>query len=285
MDLRHFRTFVTLAEELHFGRTAHRLHTAQPVISRTIKELEQELGVQLFSRSARQTELTASGEAFLPSAKAVLDNCERGARAARAGTSKGIEHLRLGLLIGAAQPEVGRILRRFREANPIATIIVSEVDEDNFANALVAKDIDAAVAWDASIPPGLHSERIASVPMSAIVPDDHRLARRKSLELLDMQGEDIILPIRQKQPVIAERYRSICDAKGFTPNIMIEVATTIDMLALVSGGVGIGNAPITPGLAYPGVSIVPLKLDFEIEYRLTWAAMSPTIKSLLASLC
>ena len=281
MDLRHFRTFVVLAQELHFGRAANRLHTSQPVVSRTVREMEQELGTKLFIRTARRTQLSPAGEAFLPSARKVMDHADRAARAARAGTFSGIDSLRLGLLIGAAQPEVGRMVRAFLDANPLARISLCDVDEQTFADALVSGRIDAAIAWDASIPPGLHSQHLSVIPMSVLLPTDHPLASHNSLRLSDLEHETIVLPLREKQPIITERYRSMCRDEGFLPRVNLEVATTADLLAMVSGGAGISIAPVPVGMIYPGIRTIAFEPPFKLSYHLVWSNMTPKIGALL----
>ena len=90
MDVRHLRTFAMLAEELHFGRTALRLNTSQPVVSRTVKELERDVGVTLVERSARRVSLTRAGRLFLARARTALENIAAGTREARSGHARAV---------------------------------------------------------------------------------------------------------------------------------------------------------------------------------------------------
>src|SRR4051812_26991066 len=118
MELRHLRVFRTLAEELHFGRTAARLHTAQSAISQTVKDLEAEVGAALFARTKRQVTLTAAGAALLTSARAALVEVERGCKNARraADGQTGTLTLRYGML--ASLTVLPRAVARFARAHP-----------------------------------------------------------------------------------------------------------------------------------------------------------------------
>ncbi len=110
MELRYLQAFTLLAEELHFGRAAKRLGVVQPAFSRTIKALEDEVGVPLVRRSSKAVALTPAGEAFLVPAHAALKRTDDAVRAARLRSASVTGELRLGMMIGAAQPAVGRLI-------------------------------------------------------------------------------------------------------------------------------------------------------------------------------
>ncbi|WP_300057529.1 LysR substrate-binding domain-containing protein [uncultured Roseobacter sp.] len=280
MELRHFRIFIVLAEELHFGRTAYRLNTAQPVISKTLRDIEDEVGTTLIERSSRQAALTPAGRAFLVSAKEALAQAENAINAARSSTYNGLDRLRLGLTIGAAQPWVGRIVARFKAENPEASVSILELDETTLGRALAEDIVDAAIAWDRSIPGGLSTLKVGKVDMQVFVPEDHALAQRNAVTMEDLQDQPMILPSRAKQPVLFETYKRYCTSVGFNPRIAAEVATTADLLALVAGGVGIGHAPIPDGLSYPSVKILPQTPAFSLGFELVWSRKTPIVSAL-----
>ncbi|MEO1380939.1 MAG: LysR family transcriptional regulator, partial [Pseudomonadota bacterium] len=176
MELRHFRMFSVLAEELHFGRAAHRLNTAQPVISKTLRDIEDELGIKLIDRSTRKAELTPAGHAFLREAHETLYHAEKALRSARASHDVGVERLTLGLTIGAAQPQIGKLVAAFEEKNPNAQVDIVAVDEAGLGRVLSEGTVDAVIAWDRSIPKGLKSKEVLRVTMKVLVPEHHPLA-------------------------------------------------------------------------------------------------------------
>ena len=283
MEIKHLRTFCVLADELHFGRAAHRLHTAQPVISKRLREMEDELGARLLNRSARKVSLTRAGRAFLASARQALHHMDTAVRAARTGTEDGIERLTLGLMIGAALPAVGRMIARFQAANPLAEIEIVQVTERDLSTQLSSGKIDAAVCWDASVPSGLNTSTVATVPLYVLLPAGHPLEACSVISRGDLRGLGVIMPGRTDQPVIWERYRQSTLERGYEPEVLMKVATTVDMLAMVAGGVGIGLSPLPAGISYPGIAIRPQDPPYDLIYVLAWTAMSPTVKALLRS--
>lgn len=284
MELRHFRVFSVLAEELHFGRTAHRLNTAQPVISKTLRDIEDVLGTKLIDRSTRQVELTRAGQAFLREAEEALYHAEKAVRSARASSDVGVERLKLGLTIGAAHPRIGALISAFQATNPIAEVEIMAVDEADLGKVLSEGSMDAIIAWERSVPKGLKTHPVMKVAMKVLVPTDHDLASKPSIKMSDLDGLPVILPARTQQPVLFEAYKAYCADQGISPRHTLDVATTADLLAMVAGGAGIGHAPIPEELAYDGVKVLPQDPPFELEFSLVWARQNMAVTSLLSVL-
>ena len=281
MHLKTFSAFITLAEELHFGRAAHLCGISQPAMSRLLKELENELGVKLIHRTSREVSLTDAGRGFLASARQAVIYAEMAVRAAKAKAVEGIDSLTVGMMISAAQPFVGKLLAQFKIAHPETKVSLTQTDERSIGSALANGDIDVAVAWDGSIPAGLYHQHLGSIPMSVVVPATHRLAAQKTVRMEETAGEPIIFPSRDRQPIIYNTYLRHAAELGFKPRIVIDVTTTADLLAMVAGGVGIGNAPTVPGLVYPGVCILRQTPLFELNYELAWSSETPAVQCLL----
>ncbi|MEM1309143.1 MAG: LysR family transcriptional regulator [Cyanobacteria bacterium P01_H01_bin.153] len=276
------RSFIVLAEELHFGRAAQQCGISQPAMSRLLSDLETDLGVKLLDRTSREVSLTPAGRGFLESARKAIAFADMAVRAAKAGTVNGIDRLTVGMVIGTAQPAVGRLIARFKQAHPETLVTLCQLDERSIGSALAEGKVDAAIAWEVSIPKGLNRRQLGTVPMSVLVQADHELAQKSSVSLAELAEYPIILPARDRQPVIYDTYQRSTAAAGFTPKIAIDVSTIADTLAMVAGGVGIGNAPLVPGLQYPGIVILAQKPRFEFDYKLVWAHSMPAIASLLS---
>ncbi len=281
MNIKTLSAFVVLAEELHFGRAAQRCGMSQPAMSRLLSELEADLGVKLLHRTSREVSLTYAGKGFLDSAKKAIAYADMAVRAARAGAVDGIDALTVGMVIGTAQPLVGELLAKFKQAHPETRVALRQIDERSLGSALTDGEIDVAIAWDVSIPAGLHRHHLGKVAMAVLVQTGHALEQQEPVSFADLKGYPIILPDRDRQPIIYDTYRRYTTEAGFEPTIAIDVSTMSDTLAMVAGGVGVGNAPVVPGLSYPGVSILRQEPQFEFSYELTWARPLPPVESLL----
>lgn len=280
IELRHLRIFRVLAEELHFGRAALRLHAAQPGISRALKEMEDELGTTLLDRSSRKVQLTRGGRAFLTYTQRTLTNFEAGLLAARTGVEDGIERLTLGLMLGASMPAVGRLVKAFHDANPLAQIAVVQVDERDLGTSLATGRIDAAIGWRETLPSGLSTLPVAEAPLRVLVPEGHALASRSAVAWPELSGLPMIRPSREHHPIVFERAARHMMDQGCVPNVTMDVATQADMFAMVAGGLGISLSPVPEPISYPGVVLVDPEPGMQLEYALTWTTMSPTISAL-----
>src|SRR5580698_6147334 len=189
MELRHIRSFLSIAETLHFGRSAELIHISQPALSLQIRALEEEVGVRLLERNRRKTTLTAAGAAFRDDAAAALSQLDQAIRRARLAGRGKLGLLRIGFVSTAGSEIVGDIVRQFRELNP-------EV-EFSLRNILTAEQIQMLEtgALDVGflrLPIGghsqLHVQTIHREPFVLVVPSSHELARKKKVRLKEVVG-------------------------------------------------------------------------------------------------
>ena len=183
MELRTLRYFVAVAEELHFGRAAARLHMSQPPLSRAIKQLEADVGAVLMVRSAAGVTLTASGVALLEEARALLEQAER-ARARVAGTAT----ITVGLLADSADPDATRLADAYRRQHPGVEVRVRDTDLTDPTCGLRAGLVDVALTRGPFDETGLTVHRLREDPVGAVLRADDPLARRDHLELADLAG-------------------------------------------------------------------------------------------------
>ncbi|MEO1299228.1 MAG: LysR family transcriptional regulator [Cyanobacteria bacterium J06636_16] len=256
MNLKTLNSFIVLAEELHFGRAARKCGISQPAMSRLLSDLEAELDVKLLNRTSRDVALTNAGRGFLDAARKAVAYIDMAVRAAKAGAVDGIDSLTIGMVIGTAQPAIGELIARFKQTHPETCVMLCQLDERSIGAALANGEIDVAIAWEVSIPAGLNHRHLGTVPMAVLVQAGHELEAKVPVSLADLAAYPIILPARDRQPVIYDTYLRYTAEAGFEPIIAIDVSTMSHTLAMVAGGVGVGNAPIVPGLTYPGVSIL-----------------------------
>ena len=211
MELRHLRYFVAVAEEGSLTLAAEkRLHTAQPSLSRQIRDLEYEVGVQLMSRSVRGVELTAAGRVFLDHARLALTQADTAKEAARRAAQPAKPTFALGCLTGKEIDWLPEAMRMLHDELSNIEVTVSSQNSPNLADALMRGRLDAAFMRLEERADDLIYRRVATEPFVIIIPSDHRLAVHDAVDLREIVGETFIIPSKTapaSQAVIEEYLR------------------------------------------------------------------------------
>ncbi len=248
MELRHLRYFVTLAEELHFGRAAERLFIAQPPLSQQIQQLERELGVALFQRTSRRVQITPAGEAFLPEARLVLAGLETAAQAARRAARGDTGWLGIGFAASATYDLLPAVLHDFREAFPDVDLSLAELNAAEQLAALRERVIHVGLAR----PPVEDAEVVVNAvlrePFLVALPESHPRAGETELPLADLAKEAFVSFPERPTPSYAETVRRACEEAGFTPQVAQEVREMQTAISLVAAGLGIALLPASVAL-------------------------------------
>lgn len=193
MELRHLRYFVAVAEEgsvtLAAGR---RLHTAQPSLSRQLRDLEIEVGAQLLVRSVQGVELTAAGRAFLDHARLALSQVEAAGEAARRAAQPAKASFVMGFLTGTEIDWFGEAVRLLRDELPNIEVILVSQTSPELASALLRGKVDIAFLRPQPEMPDLVFKRLTSEPLVVVLSADHRLASRKAISPRDIEGETFV---------------------------------------------------------------------------------------------
>lgn len=244
MELRHLRVFLSLSEELHFGRTAARLHVAQSAVSQTLRDLEEELGAQLLERTSRQVKLTSAGLAFLSYAREAVAVVDRGVKAARAAHSRGGQ-LKVRLLTAATVSKVPLLLKRFQTANPLTVLEVRDGTSARNVEALEGGFCDIAFLSLASVKRlgAAYAHTIVETSgLCVVVPARHRLAKLRIIELTDLRGEKILSLQRDEEPDVRQRLDKRLASLG-TVQTAIELSHPQALLPLIADGLGLAIVP------------------------------------------
>nr|WP_209740616.1 LysR family transcriptional regulator [Aureimonas populi] len=286
MDLRQLRHFVTVAEELHFGRAAARLAMTQPPLSQSIRALEEELGVALFLRDKRNVALTPAGAGWLPEARALLASAAGLPELARRLARGERGSLRLAFVSTADYSVLPPLVARFKAAFPDVDLALAEMTSDLQIEALLAETIDAGIVIAlprASLHPALSYRALTSEPLVAAVPrawlDAGRIAlARGRLRVEDAGGEPLIIFPRRIAPVLHDIVTGTFAKAGAAPRIGQEAIQMQTIISLVSAGMGLALVPRSlENLARSGVAYVPLEGDApQIETGLLWRTQSPS---------
>jgi DNA-binding transcriptional LysR family regulator len=291
VELRHLRYFVAVAEELHFGRAAARLHIAQPPLSRQIRDLERDVGVELFARGTRGVELTAAGRAFLVEVRQVLAQAERALRAAQRAARGESGRLRVGFVEAATYSgTLAEVLAFFRQHLPEVSLGLFELDSLEQAEALREGRIDVGIVH--SPPPDAHRwlrvERVLEDALVAALPRAHPLAARGPLALADLAAEPFVFFPRFTGPVLYDHVIASCRSAGFSPRVVQEAAGWSTLAALVAAGVGVSFAPLSVAqVERPGVAYRPVRgLSVDMGMSAVWkqGEESPVRERFLAAL-
>ncbi|WP_412030410.1 LysR substrate-binding domain-containing protein [Deinococcus yunweiensis] len=245
MEHRLLRYFVVVAEELHFGRAAERLHLAQQPLSAAIKRLETRLGVQLLERTSRRVALTPAGEVYLEAAQDILHRTAAAAEAARRAARGQRGQLRVGYKPGALRTVLPDAVREFRAHWPAVDLQLRELEYLRVEAALSAGEVEVGLLCPELSDPALTCDHVHREPLVVILPRGHALAGRAPLPLAALSGETLV---RCHRPVDAlpagmqlyDAISELCAASGFNAASTQEVASEDAVASLVAAGLGVG---------------------------------------------
>ena len=289
MELRHLRYFRAVAEELHFGRAAERLHIAQPPLSQQIRQLERELGVTLLVRSTRKVELTPAGSAYLNRAVAILDAVDDATQQAQR-IAEGVEgRLAIGCVGSATYSLLPRLVRALREHLPgVEVSIRGEMLAPAQISALLAGEIDLALLRPPVEQSGVLLETVRRDRLLAALPEGHALALRDELSIADLRDEEFVAHAGHGRSVMNSVLTAMCADAGFVPRVRHEVEETSTLVTLVAAGLGVAIVPDpTAALDIAGVCYRPLKgdrLGVDLVAARAVQANSPLIERVLTIL-
>lgn len=272
VEFHQLRYFIAAAEDLSISGAAKRLHVTQPALSRQVAVLEAELGVPLFDRIRKRIHLTDAGRFFLPKARQIVCDAETAAQQLRERFGQARRTLRLGFLTPFLDDLVAPAVREFRQRHPKTQVSLFELPPRAQIERLRNHELDAAILGNLEERDRTQFEihRLSRHKMAAVLPEDHRLAGKKAIQLKALNRENWVSLSDAFFPGRREFLRSICQSAGFEPMIATEVDSLSMMLGAVTAGEGVAVMPAHAGkLPHAGCVIVPL------------AAPAPTTELLL----
>ena len=289
MELHHVRAFLAVAEELHFGRAAQRLHMAQPPLSRTIKQLERSLGSTLFERTTRSVRLTVQGETLLPHARAIVaafDDAERAVVHAGAGE---IGHVRIGFAGPSSHRPVSDLARAMRSSYPgIELGLTSFVYGSDSVGQLLSHELDMAIVrFSDGPPPGIAARVVQRESLVVVLQEDHPLAGRKHLSMEELSDETWVVLDAASGSVVRDELFERARAAQYVPRVGQLAPDSWTIMALVAAGVGITlsiDSAFT-ALDSRGLSVIPLAgPDPHTRASLAWRSddASPALRRVIA---
>jgi LysR family transcriptional regulator, benzoate and cis,cis-muconate-responsive activator of ben and cat genes len=253
-ELRLIRYFVAVAEELHFGRAAARLHVAQPGLSQQIQSLERRLGVRLLERTSRQVRLTAAGSLLLTEGRRLLADAERAVdRVQRTGRGE-VGRVTVAAIGSATYDVVPRLLRAHRARSPDVELVLREMSTPAQVQALRTGEIDVGLLRVPADTADLVVHAVRDDRMALMLPDAHPLAKKSRIPLRALAREPLILFPAAPRPSWADTVVAACREAGFEPIVAQEAMESATVVSFVAAGVGIAIVPEgLKVLARPGV--------------------------------
>lgn len=287
MESRLLTYFVAVAEELHFGKAAKRLNISQPPLSQQIIQLEERIGVKLFTRTRRRVELTPAGQVLLEDARKILAlTGEAVRRAVRAGKGE-IGRLAVGYIGSANYSVLPDLIREFRKRYPEVELSLAELNTSQQIEALH----DGRIHVGFMRPPrgmeneGLSFEVVLRESLVAAMPVNHKLKGRASIPLKMLAREPFVMIPRSRGPGFFDQIIALCQTEGFSPEIVLEASQFHTIIGMVAAGVGIAVVPASMQRSrMKGVAFRPLENGPETALSMAWASgnSSPVLEKFIS---
>jgi DNA-binding transcriptional LysR family regulator len=289
MELRHLRYFSTVATELHFGRAAEKLHIAQPPLSKQIQDLEAELGFELFNRTKRSVALTPAGKEFLVEVERIFQQLDRAIDIGRKTSRGELGQISIGFVGSATYNILPVMLQRFRDRYPDVRIELHELTTDRQLVWLREGRIDLGLIRSPIVERDLISQVIFQESLVVALPINHPLAMLEEIDIRSLVIEPFILFPRQLAPGLYDPIIAICQAAGFSPQVVQECIQMQTIVSLVSANMGVSILPESiqeaqrQGVVYKPIRSTDLSVEKLATIAIVWRINddSPTMNRFL----
>jgi DNA-binding transcriptional LysR family regulator len=244
MEFRHLRYLVAIAEEMSFTRAAARLHTAQPALSVQIRQLEDELEVELIDRSRRAIALTEAGAIMVAEARELLRARDRAIELVRKTGTGTIGKLAVGFVPSASNVTLPPLLRAFTTTHPDVTLTLREMAPDLLVTALREGRLDVCFLYLPFDDASMARHVVSREEFVLALPADHRLVSSARVQVSDLRDEAFVMPARHGMPGLNAQVLGICHDAGFEPNLVQDDVWLVQtIVGLVAAGSGVALVP------------------------------------------
>jgi DNA-binding transcriptional LysR family regulator len=243
IELRHFRYFVAVAEELHFGRAARRLHISQPPLSQQIRQFEELIGHPLLVRTSRAVRLTAAGSAMLERARRTLERVKEDLEFVRRVGRGETGSLRVGFIGSGMLTQLPALLREYRQLYPKVELRLREFYTSGLIEALLDGSVDVGFLRDGGAADDLGLETLLEEKFIAVVPRNHYLAQQRLIRVAQFKDEAFVFYSRSAGETAWQRTMKLCQEQGFEARVVQEAPHWVTILSLVGAGLGVTIAP------------------------------------------
>ena len=288
MELRHLRYFTAVVECKGYRKASRRLHIAQPSISEAVSNLEDELGLKLFSRTHRNARLTPEGEIFYADAVRILQQAETAILCAKRAAQGKVGKLSIGFIGSATLSFLPDLIRRYKLEYPNVKLALHDLYPVELDQAYGRGEIDIAITRSLEHSKNLQSRVLLRDPLVAVVPRSRKL-KSKKIRLADLANERFILFHRKGAPAVFDTIVGACRSQGFSPRVENEPNSMQTILSLVEAEEGIAIVPASSSsLRSNGVQFVRLVPDnLYLDLIVAWppGEASAVLRTFLDFLC
>jgi len=275
MELRHLRYFTAVVECKGYREASRRLHIAQPSISEAVSDLEEELGLKLFSRAHRNARVTPEGEIFYEDAVRILQQAETAILTAKRAAEGKVGRLSIGFIGSATLSFLPDLIRRYKLEYPNVKLALHDLYPAELDKACDRGEIDIAITRTLSLERSKNrqSRVLLRDPLIAVLPRSRKLKlKSKKIRLADLAKERFILFHRQGAPGVFDTIVGACRAQGFSPQVENEPNSMQTILSLVEAEEGVAIVPASiSNLRSNGVQFVRLVPDLHLDLIVAWS--------------
>ncbi len=266
LETQELASFALLAEQLHFGRAAARLHISQPALSKRIRSLEDKVGGPLLVRNRRGVALTPAGTMFYKEARRIIRDIEVTLESVRGATSGALGKLRLGVGMSTVHSLVPRALLKFRESSPGVEIQIADMSTPSQVEALIASRLDVGFVRLPVKHPLVAVRKVLTERLTIATSEKFT----GPMTMNGIQDQPFILIDRGVSATYHDHCISLCDRSGFTPRIVYEPNDMFTILNLVSAGIGVSLIPrAARAMHVSGVKFAPVHSSYA-EWTSEW---------------
>jgi DNA-binding transcriptional LysR family regulator len=272
-DLNQLRCFVTVAEELHFGRAAARLNMTQPPLSRQIQVLEHIIDATLLERTSRSVRLTPAGRSFLPEARRILKLAESASQVARRIALGKTGSLKIGYTAAAAYGFLPELIAACRARLPEVDFSLKEMVSGDQLEALASGQIDAGLLRPPIARPEFATRRVVAEPLLAAIPKKHPLANAATISIKDFDDQPFVMYSPYESRYFHDLLVALFTRADVLPRCVQHVGQIHSILAMVRAGLGVSIVPAAAtNLKLADVRLRPLKLRTQtpVELFMVW---------------
>lgn len=243
LDSHQLRYFVAVAEELHFRRAAERLHMSQPPLSQQIRQLERQLGVQLFERTQRSVKITAAGDALLAQAHAILEKLDAAVELVHSAARGEAGLLRLGYTAASAYSLVPAVMRAYKQRYPAVEVTLHELLSSGQLVELSERRLDVGLVRPFAARPDLVAEKLLEEQLVLALPSHHPLAEHQTVDIHQLEGLALIGFTATAARYFHDMIEALLLSAGVAPLIVQRATQPHTVISLVSAGLGVAVVP------------------------------------------